>query len=615
MVQSVDSNSVGSTLRFTIADTVGQRIPNTLRDYLLLLNSRNIEEIRNSKPSIVAEIKKYQSVFEGMLNQHSQVRGAAITDELLEIWVNAAVVNGETPQLNGLGDVVEKALSTFGVTKERYARVTGKKKGCSGCSQRQARLNRLVPFHRQDKPGLDRMQFLYCYFHNGAKQDELRWSMRAIDSYYQGEASFLVIGDKPPWYDGPYIEHPRVRRATGFRRGLRDVLWKMNTVQNHPLVADEFFWMMDDVFLLRPITKEELVVPRAFGRIRENRANGWRSVKSNTSSRLRDLGLPQRDYATHLGHHIVKDNLQELFKTWDPVEEVFLWEVAYGNTFHSDPAPAAPYLRRFKRRGNAEIYYRFSKTSAFLNVYSAAWCQPLRNWLHKKFPEPHVGEVGNKPTVNLTVKDTTPIDHYLLVKAEHSANKENKECLRLTKQMCVPSIISQYDGVKVVVSLSASDPLHDDRKQVFRDAIADVRFVYDQKWNLPGNQRLLISRCDDANALSSDFCGLTWQAACTVDSEMAVLQWPKGYVRAGNGKLRRIRQNNNEFWSLITHSGNIAQPWEPSQMNASVPTIIVNNSRGWIWNEKGREIQGSKDRWTGKVADPPNINRWAFSWK
>lgn len=613
MVASVEQNSIGSSLRFTISDTIGQRIPTALREYLLAINSRSINDVQSMHADIVREIKKYKPVFTVLMKQNSQVAGAAVNDELIEMWVEAAIVNGKTPRMNGLGDVVEKALRSVGVTKQRYARLVGKEKGCSKCSQRQAKLNQLVPFHRQVKPGLDRMQFLYCYFHNGAKQDELRWSMRAIDSYYQGEASFLVIGDKPPWYDGPYIEHPRVRRATGFRRGLRDVLWKMNTVQNHPLVADEFFWMMDDVFLLRPITKEELIIPRAFGRIRENRSNGWRSVKSNTSSRLKDLGLPQRDYATHLGHHIVKENLQELFKTWDPVEDVFLWEVAYGNTFHSNPVTAAPYLRRYKHRGNAETYYRVSKTSTFLNVYSAAWCQPLRNWLHKKFPEPHVGEVGDKPTVNLTVNNMTPDDHYLLVKAEHSADKNNKECLRLTKETCVPSIVSQHDRVKVVVSLSATDPLLDDRKQVFRDAIADVRFVYDQKWNLPSNQRLLISRCDDASALSSDFCELTWQAACEVDSETAVLNWPKGYVQLTNGDLRRIRQKNNEYWSLITHSGNISQPWGTNAMDALLPAVVVNNSRGWMWSERGREIRGTKDRLMGKVADPPERNRWAFS--
>jgi len=44
----------------------------------------------------------------------------------------------------GLGDTVAKVLSSVGVKK---------KLGC-GCAERQAKLNELVPYKRQDKTGL-----------------------------------------------------------------------------------------------------------------------------------------------------------------------------------------------------------------------------------------------------------------------------------------------------------------------------------------------------------------------------------------------------------------------------------------------------------------------------
>ena len=50
---------------------------------------------------------------------------------------------------DGLGDLVESALKKVGITKERVAKVTGKK--CN-CSKRRDTLNKMFPFKKSKDP-------------------------------------------------------------------------------------------------------------------------------------------------------------------------------------------------------------------------------------------------------------------------------------------------------------------------------------------------------------------------------------------------------------------------------------------------------------------------------
>ena len=615
-----NQSSIGSRLRLTLSDAFNRQLPAELRTYLLNLDTRTADEVSSFKLDVVAEILKYRAALTRGKNTES------ITPDIVKIWVDAAVINGKSAPLRGVGDVVEKTLTSIGITKERYARLTGKK-GCGKCSQRQADINRRFPFQQQ-AAGKDPLQFLYCYFHGAAKQDELRWSMRSIDTHYEGDASFLIVGDKPPWYDGPFIHHPRVKRASGFRRGLRDVLWKMNTVQHHPLVEDEFFWMMDDTFLLRPISKKELIKPRAFGKIKQSQYNSWKTVCRETGNMLGELGFPVRDYATHLGHHIVKSNLQRLFKVFDPVEQTFLWEVAYGNMFHTDPESATPYLRRFKNEATSGVYYSIAKKATFLNTYHAAWCQSLRNWLFRKFPEPHLGESGDRPVMNRVVQDSTIAAHYLLVQSAYQDPKMSEYRLSITKDVCAPSIAAQHERVKLVVSVCEADPFLEERKELFRDCRPDVQFIYrdpalmpvsrdnfstGNKWPLPNDTRILVTRLDDDDALSSDYCELTYEAAGEIEYQKFVLRWPNGYVRVDDGKLRRMRYPANHFCSFVTDDATAPCDLAHMASMSLYPIITVNTSRGWLWNRHGETLADTEATHIGKVADPANSSRWAIT--
>jgi len=60
-------------------------------------------------------------------------------------------------QMRGLGDLIERILTFFGITKKRYAKITKQKAGgCMACDGRQEAANDLVHFDENGWPHLTR---------------------------------------------------------------------------------------------------------------------------------------------------------------------------------------------------------------------------------------------------------------------------------------------------------------------------------------------------------------------------------------------------------------------------------------------------------------------------
>lgn|GEM_PF-2819308 len=540
-----------------------------------------------------------------------------LTPEVIGGLINRAVsreiaLQPDNEKMRGLGDLVKSGLSAIGIKKQ-----------CDGCDKRQKFLNRVVPFR---KPKTGPLQFVWCYWHEGAKQDEIRFSMRSIEANYQGEFSFLVIGDKPPWYEGPWIDKPRLAKGRGFRRGLRDVLSKMNMLSGHPAVDDQFVWMMDDVFMVNPVTREEIEQPRADGRIKSSRVNGWRSVKTNTKEWLESNEMQVYDYATHLPHYVEKAKLNEMFKSLDPEEGVFLWEVAYHNFFGHKPLRSTPFLRRVRKAEPLDWYESRAEPARFFNVFSNGWNNEFRNWLLGRFPDPHSDEDASfVRSINRLSAPRETEGHFLLVQSAYTDEEVSRARLDVTRSMFIPCMQGQKDKVQVVVSVCKSDPLLSERMDAFQQCGHGVRFVFREPaqvpvtldnvcgqdpWGLPGGRRIAVTRCDDDDGLAVDFFTLTKERLLECDWEVAVLQWPFGYTLY-DGRLYRSRRPGNQFITIVSDSAMDPHMTEHWKFPSLLPTLTVNNSRGWIWNRHDHTIMGTRKRHMPRLASPPNRTRWS----
>jgi hypothetical protein len=273
-------------------------------------------------------------------------------------------------------------------------------KPCGGCQEAK---------HRSG-----RVQFVWPYWDSGAAGDELRWSIRSVEQFFQGDAHITLIGDRPAWWQGHVIPKRRVS-ARRPNRPFRDMLSKVWFMATHAEVDQKAVWMMDDIYYLRPFTIQDLEIPRAV-RYSPGGKNSWQRRKANTMRVLTERGFPNHDYATHLPHVFEKQKLRDVFDSFDLHTNTLLWEVIYGNVYRGTPQDVRPFFRRITDQLPEDRWRHETRHATVLNHTSGAWCPGVRAFLQAMLPEQSPGEIGpavspafiRKPKQQRTVKRRPP---------------------------------------------------------------------------------------------------------------------------------------------------------------------------------------------------------------
>jgi len=94
--------------------------------------------------------------------------------------------------------------------------------------------------------------FLYCYKDDGHDGQELRYSLRSLETYWQDEIDITIVGPLPSWMTGVTQVEPRTDSVsvhnvlTGVLRGARNLLERG---------IEEAVYMDDDYVLMDPADK------------------------------------------------------------------------------------------------------------------------------------------------------------------------------------------------------------------------------------------------------------------------------------------------------------------------------------------------------------------------
>ena len=284
-------------------------------------------------------------------------------------------------------------------------------KSCGGCGS----------VKRRD----DAVQFVWPYWHAGASGDEIRWSVRSVETMFQGKCKITIIGDKPPWYHGHYIPKRRVPKHTP-NRSWRDMLSKMWVMATHAEIDDDFVWMMDDIYLIKPVTIEDLATPRA-DNWHGGRGNSWQRRKFNTMTLLQSLGKTTHDFATHLPHYVEKDKLRAMYDEHNLHHNTLLWEVLYGNLYRDAPISSRPFFARFNKRMPQEQYEQRCEVASVMNHTAGAWCSGVRGMLEAMFPQasptelqsvPYTPQFKRTPSAQRTVKRRPKHTHRAVIERQ-----------------------------------------------------------------------------------------------------------------------------------------------------------------------------------------------------
>lgn len=232
-------------------------------------------------------------------------------------------------------------------------------------------------------------QFVFFYVPGPDNGLELQLSIRSVQRNFAGTAEITVVGNKPSWYKGHFIDVPqnlRCREALS-RRPFRDTQNKLVHCLHSPEISDSFVWIMDDCYLMKPTSLEDLSVHRFDPWYRINTKTVWHQLIRITFAALSKHGKSNLQYGTHLPHVFTKEKLAEMFVTYDYPQQLLLFEILYGNHVHNaeQAVPYTGFLTRLLSRSSVKQLEAIDCN--VLNYQSRVWNSTMREWLLEKFPE------------------------------------------------------------------------------------------------------------------------------------------------------------------------------------------------------------------------------------
>ena len=163
----------------------------------------------------------------------------------------------------------------------------------------------------------------FVYICREGNNNELRYSIRSLYKHTNVN-SVWVVGGKPNWYVGKYVEVPQSspNKYINAQANLRAIL-------DTPGIPDKFILMNDDFYITRPIDS----IPIYHGGSLETKAESYRNFKATsrhaellmeTVNLLKQNGVPRPlDYSLHIPMTIHKENFEHSINMGGAIRSVY----------------------------------------------------------------------------------------------------------------------------------------------------------------------------------------------------------------------------------------------------------------------------------------------------
>jgi hypothetical protein len=223
------------------------------------------------------------------------------------------------------------------------------------------------------------------YICRNGENEELRYSIRSVEKNLP-HANIWVVGGKPKWYNGKYIQ------VTQNRSKFQNAKANMKAISKSEEISEDFVLMNDDFFILKPVKKIEYYYGGSLvEKIKYYEATYSSSTYTNMLKRsletLRVSGIDNpKDYAIHVPFIMNRVKLQEIL----PLD--ISWRLAYGNihgvggkivkTFGDKNKDVKVYMKN----GLATSLSNNSISDTFLSTDDNSF-EHLKPMLQKLFPE------------------------------------------------------------------------------------------------------------------------------------------------------------------------------------------------------------------------------------
>ena len=225
----------------------------------------------------------------------------------------------------------------------------------------------------------------FVYICRSGDNEELRYSIRSVVHSFP-EARIWVVGGKPDWYSGHYIEV--IQSESKYTNALNN----LKAVCRSENISDHFVLMNDDFFILKNITS----IKNFHGGSLQDKINKYISISGHTmyirklistNNKLVSTGINNPlDYELHIPMIMEKNKLQFVLDKYP----TFLWRSVYGNLYkiQGDMAEDVKIYSNNKYNGRSKSA---TDESIFISTEDKSF-DMIKDKIVKLFPNPSICE-------------------------------------------------------------------------------------------------------------------------------------------------------------------------------------------------------------------------------
>jgi hypothetical protein len=179
----------------------------------------------------------------------------------------------------------------------------------------------------------------YPYLVGASRWQELRYSLRSLEKFFEEEAEVWIVGDCPDWIQNVrYIEHHKNERV--YCASTYDAVMKLEAYIKHKDSPEKFIRMYDDIYFIGPRTLHDLEVTRylfTYDQYREHvfisGSVPWRDQVNRTMEIVKGAGFRGLMTETHCPEVFLKKRMKNIFKQFDPANNLLLTSTLYYNMY------------------------------------------------------------------------------------------------------------------------------------------------------------------------------------------------------------------------------------------------------------------------------------------
>lgn len=236
------------------------------------------------------------------------------------------------------------------------------------------------------------------YLKEKAQGSELLFAVRSIAKNFIGaNVQLVVIGDKEDWFSDQIMF---IDKACIGSNPQADVVEKMKVIILDQRIGEDFIWSNDDIYFVAPTTLEDIKILKTAGLLVNEHGNTglYNKNRALTLEALNEIGLPIRNFDTHMPFYFEKEKMMKVFESFPTLEKGLLIASAYYNLHHSKDEPAERYDWRtdkwllrvvsdLQSEEKKELFRNLIRQKHFLNHSEAGFSKLLNDWLSRQFSE------------------------------------------------------------------------------------------------------------------------------------------------------------------------------------------------------------------------------------